>query len=167
MTSRMMTLLLAPFAFACVVASAAEPAQQYTPEIHGMLTSGRQPIASNVCLRQSDSQIRNCGYADASGRFLIQSAPVRRSPLLDDAAAAQPLTFWLETGNVLTPQKLSPIAAAADRNSAIELTCDMAQAGRGEPTFRSCETKVAKPLVMYVPRDDTPYRMAHPASPAN
>ena len=45
----------------------AEPTT-YTPEIHGQLTSGKQPVTSNVCLRQSDSEIRSCGYADCAGR---------------------------------------------------------------------------------------------------
>ncbi|HEY6985904.1 MAG TPA: hypothetical protein VH375_07465 [Rhodanobacteraceae bacterium] len=156
--------LLLPFALACIAASAGEP-KTYTPEIHGMLTSGRQPVASNVCLRQSDSEIRSCGYADASGHFLIGSGPVRRAPLLDEKNANQPLHFWLETGNVLSPQKLWPIEASPDRNAAIDLACDMAQPGRHDPTFRSCDAKAGKPLVVRVQRDDTPYRMARPASP--
>jgi len=160
----MRRVFLLPFALACVAASAGEP-KTYTPEIHGMLTSGKQPVASNVCLRQSDSEIRSCGYADASGRFLIGSGPVRRSPLRADTDK-KPLTFWLETGNVLSPQKLAPVEASVDRNAAIELDCDMAQPGRSDPTFRSCNSKPTQPLVTRVVRDDTPYRMARPASPA-
>ncbi|HET7924911.1 MAG TPA: hypothetical protein VFL30_08430 [Rhodanobacteraceae bacterium] len=155
--------LLLPFALACIAASAGEP-KTYTPEIHGLLTSGKQPVASNVCLRQSDSEIRNCGYADASGRFLIGSGPVRRSPLIDEKEAKKPLHFWLETGNVLSPQKLWPIEVSADRNAAIELDCDMAQPGRGDPTFRSCVVRPTKPLVVREQRDDTPYRMPRPAN---
>lgn len=156
--------LLLPLALACAAASAGEP-KTYTPEIHGMLTSGRQPVASNVCLRQSDSEIRNCGYADSSGRFFIGSASVRRSPLIDEKAAKEPLRFWLETGNVQSPQKLWPIEASVDRNAAIDLACDMAQPGRNDPTFRSCDAKPTRPLVVRELRDDTPYRMARPASP--
>ena len=156
--------LLLPIAFACAAASAGE-AKTYTPEIHGMLTSGRQPVASNVCLRQSDSEIRNCGYADTSGRFFIGSAPVRRSPVLDEKAAKAPLRFWLETGNVQTPQKLWPIEPSFDRNAAIDLACDMAQPGRSDPTFRTCDTKPSRPLVVRETRDDTPYRMQRPATP--
>jgi hypothetical protein len=156
--------LLLPFAFACIAASAGEP-KTYTPEIHGQLTSGKQPVASNVCLRQSDSEIRSCGYADASGRFLIGSGPVRRSPLTADRDADKPLHFWLETGNVLAPQKLWPIDVGTDRNTAIALDCDIAQPGRNDPTFRSCNARPTQPLVVRVQRDDTPYRMARPASP--
>jgi hypothetical protein len=154
--------LLLSLAFASVVVAAGEP-KTYTPEIHGMLTSGKQPVASNVCLRQSDSEIRNCGYADASGRFLIGSAPVRRSPLTADTDKT-PLRFWLETGNVQSAQKLASIEASVDRNAAIELDCDIAQAGRSDAAFRSCKAKPARPLVTRVERDDTPYRMARPAS---
>jgi hypothetical protein len=154
---------LLALAFACAAALAGEP-KTYTPEIHGMLMSGKQPVASNVCLRQSDSDIRNCGYADVTGRFLIGSGPVRRSPLTAETDR-KPLTFWLETGNVQSPQKLAPLEASTDRNAAIELTCDMAQPGRSDPTFRACAAKPTRPLVMRVQRDDAPYRMARPASP--
>ena len=72
MNTRISLVLLA---FAGVAASASEPqAKKYTPEIHGMLTDGKQPIASNVCLRQSGSEIRNCGYAGRDGRFFIPSS---------------------------------------------------------------------------------------------
>jgi hypothetical protein len=156
--------VLLPFAFACIAASAGEP-KTYTPEIHGMLTSGKQPVSSNVCLRQSDSEIRNCGYADRSGRFLIGSGPVRRSPLLDEKETAKPLHFWLETGNVQAAQKLWPIEASVDRNAAIDLACDMAQPGRSDATFRACEAKPTHPFVTRVQRDDAPYRMARPPAP--
>ena len=151
------------FALACAAASAGEP-KTYTPEIHGMLRSGKQPVASNVCLRQSDSEIRSCGYVDVSGRFLIGSGPVRRSPLTADTDKT-PLRFWLETGNVLSPQKLALVEASVDRNAAIELTCDMAQPGRSDPTFRACDVKPTHPFVTRVQRDDAPYRMARPPSP--
>jgi len=157
-------MLLAPLAFACFAVSAGEP-KTYTPEIHGMLTSGRRPVASNVCLRQSDSEIRSCGYADASGRFLIGSGPVRRAPLVDEKDAKKPLRFWLETGNVLSPQKLWPIEISTDRNAAIELDCNMAQPDRSDPTFRACDAKPTRPLVVREQRDDTPYRMARPQAP--
>jgi hypothetical protein len=149
MTHRM---LLVPLAFACIVAAAGEP-KTFTPEIHGMLTSGKQPVASNICLRQSDSEIRSCGYADASGRFLTADTDKK------------PLHFWLETGNVQSAQKLAPIEASVDRNAAIDLSCDMAQPGRSDPTFRACNAKPSQPLVKRVVRDDAPYRMARPVSP--
>ena len=160
MTHRM---LLVPLAFACIVAAAGEP-KTFTPEIHGLLTSGKQPVASNICLRQSDSEIRSCGYADVSGRFFIGSGPVRRSPLTADTDK-KPLHFWLETGNVQSAQKLAPIEASVDRNAAIDLSCDMAQPGRSDPTFRACNAKPSQPLVKRVVRDDAPYRMARPVSP--
>ncbi len=166
----MKRMFLLPLAFACIAASADEPKKAaepktYTPEIHGVLTSGKQPVAANVCLRQSDSEIRSCGYANASGHFLIGSGPVRRAPLLDEKDANKPLHFWLETGNVLAPQKLFAIEVGPDRNAAIELNCDMAQPGRTDPTFRSCNAKPTQPLVTRIVRDDTPYRMARPESP--
>jgi hypothetical protein len=157
---------LALLALAAASASGADSAaKKYTPEIHGQLTSGRG-VAPNVCLRQSDSEIRNCGYPDASGRFLIPSAPVRRVIETPDGATAKPLTFWLETGNVQKPEKLWPIDAVADRNAAIDIQCDLSRADRTGSTYRACETKAAKPLVVRVERDDTPYRMVHPGNPA-
>ena len=165
--------LLVLLAFAGTAVSAAETdTHKYLPEIHGMLTSGKQPVASNVCLRESDSEIRTCGYADASGHFFIPASgplhPARsksddRHPGDDHHAGAALRTYWLETGNVLAAQKLWLIDPVTDQFSAIELDCDMARAARADPAFRSCEVKTARQLVDHVPLDDTRYRMARPA----
>jgi hypothetical protein len=154
--------------FACAAASAVQPiVKRYTPEIHGMLTSGGQPVSANVCLRQSGSEIRRCGYANATGHFFVPSSgPLHTAQTLSDGREADNLpTFWLETGNVQSPQKLVPVDAVTDRHAAIDLACDMSQAARSDPTFRACEAKAARPLVMDVHRDDAPYRMARPPSP--
>ena len=168
-----MIMRLALFAFAAVAASAAEqPAKhaerKYTPEVHGILTSGRQPVSTNVCLRQSGTEIRTCGYADASGHFFIPSSgPMHSANMKSDGRPEEkPQTYWLETGNVLSPQKLWPLEIVADRNAAIDISCDMAQPGRSDPTFRACEAKPSRALVIDNPRDDTPFRMARPSSPA-
>src|SRR6185503_5118133 len=77
MMSRLLLAVLACVALAAS-ASASEPAKkaprQFTPEVHGVLMSGRTPVSTNVCLRQGDTEIRTCGYADASGRFYIPSS---------------------------------------------------------------------------------------------
>jgi hypothetical protein len=166
-------LALALLACSAIAATAAEPAakhaeRKYTPEVHGVLTSGRQPVSTNVCLRQGDSEIRSCGYADTSGRFFIPSSgPMRSANMKSDGRPEEtPPKYWLETGNVQAPQKLWPLEIVADRNAAIDLACDMAQPGRSDPTFRSCEAKPARALVVDNPRDDTPFRMARPLTPA-
>ncbi len=161
---------LALLAFSVALASAAEPVavvKRYTPEIHGTLTSGRQPVSVNVCLRQDGSEIRRCGYADASGHFFVPSSgPLHTAQTLSDGREADKLpTFWLETGNVQSPQKLARVEAITDRQAAIDLACDLTQASRGDPTFRACATKPAKPFIVEVHRDDTRYRMTYPASP--
>ena len=99
--------------------------RRYTPEIHGMLTSGKQPVASNVCLRQSDSEIRSCGYADASGRFLIGSGPVRRSPLTADTDKT-PLTVLARNR-----QRALAAEARADRGERRPQRGDRAQLRHG------------------------------------
>jgi hypothetical protein len=161
-------LWLVLFACAAVTALAAEKSapRKYTPEIHGVLTSGRQPVSTNVCLRQGDTEIRSCGYADASGRFFIPSSgPMHSANMKSDGRPEEtPQKYWLETGNVQAPQKLFAIEIVADRNAALDVTCDLAQPGRSDPTFRACEAKPAKALVIDNPRDDTPFRMARPSS---
>jgi len=169
MMSRLLLAVLACVALAAS-ASASEPAKkaprQFTPEVHGMLMSGRTPVSTNVCLRQGDTEIRTCGYADASGRFYIPSSgPMHSANVKSDGRPEEkPQKYWLETGNVQAAQKLWPIEIVADRNAAIELTCDMAQPGRSDPTFRACEAKPSRALVIDNPRDDTPFRMARPSS---
>ena len=161
----MKTSIALAMMLSALAVSAAEP-KRYTPEIHGVLTNGKSSVASNVCLRQSDSEIRNCGYADASGRFFIPSAPVRAAFAGPDAPKSDaPLTFWLETGNVLKPEKLWPIDAGVGRDVAIDLECDLSRAQRSGDAYRACTAKASKPLVVRVEIDPTPYRMVRPASP--
>ena len=165
-----MRTMLALLAFCTLPAAAADSPSKpktktYTPEIHGVLTSGKQPIAANVCMRQSGSEIRRCGYADASGRFFIPSSgPLHSAGASSDGRTeGDTPTYWLETGNVLSPQKLWTVDATPDRYAAIELDCDLARSGRGDPTARACEARATRPSVVGASRDDTPYRMARPS----
>ncbi len=166
----MMRLTLSLLVFACVAAIASEPvAKKYTPEIHGVLSNGKVPAGSNVCLRQGGSEIRSCGYTDGDGRFFIPSSgPLHSAQRKSDGSLADVIPpFWLETGRVDAAQKLWPIDPVGDRFAAIELDCDLSRSGRPGDVYRSCDMKPAKPLVMNVPRDDTPYRMArNPKAPA-
>jgi hypothetical protein len=68
-------------------ASGAQPnTAKYTPEIRGQLMNGKQPATLNVCLRQSGSEIRMCGYPDFAGRFLIPSSgPMHSVPAKEGA----------------------------------------------------------------------------------
>jgi hypothetical protein len=163
-----MRVSLSLLALACVAASASEPvAKKYTPEIHGVLT--KVPAGSNVCLRQGGSEIRSCGYTDSEGHYFIPSSgPLHSAQRKSDGSVADVIpTFWLETGRVDAAQKLWPIDPVSDRFAAIELDCDLSRAGRPGDVYRPCDMKATKPLVMNVPRDDTPYRMArNPKAPA-
>jgi hypothetical protein len=159
-------LMLVPLA----TAVAAEPPKKYTPEIHGQLRNfGTDPV-TNVCLRQSGSEIRNCGYAGRDGRFFIPSSgPLHSAQAKSDGDADGKLpTYWLETGNVLRPQKLWPIEPAADRYAAIDLECDLARADpAGDASgYRACDSRPSKPLVMNVPRDPTPYMLPRHEAPS-
>jgi len=164
----MMRFLLLPLAFACVAAFASEPvAKKYTPEIHGVLT--KVQTGSNVCLRTGGSEIRTCGYTDSDGHYFISSSgPLHSAQTKSDGSLADVIPpFWLETGRVEAAQKLWPIDPVSDRFAAIELDCDLSRAVRPGDVYRSCEMKATKPLIMNVPRDDTPYRMArNPKAPA-
>jgi hypothetical protein len=160
-------LMLIPFATALAAGSAP---RKYTPEIHGQLRNfGKDPV-TNVCLRQSGSEIRNCGYAGRDGRFFIPaSGPLHSAQAKSDGDADGELpTYWLETGNVLKPQKLWPIAPAADRYAAIDLDCDLARAdpAADRSAYRACESRSSKPLVMNIPRDPTPYMMPRHEAPS-
>ena len=157
MTLRISLLFLA---LACLGASAAEPpARKYTPEIHGQLTNGNLPSGSNVCLRQSGSEIRACGYTDSAGQFFIPSSgPLHSAQAKSDGSDADVIpSYWLETGRVDAAKKLWPIDPVADRYTAIDLDCDLSRGG-ADNAFRSCDMKVSKALFATVPRDDSPYR---------
>jgi hypothetical protein len=165
-----MRISLAPLVFACFAATAGEPAaKQYTPEIHGALANTKQTAPLNVCLRQSGSQIRACGYTDASGHFFIPSSgPLHSAQAKSDGDSADVIpSYWLETGRVDAAKKLWPVDPVSDRFSAIELECDLSRAARADNVYRACESKSSKAMFATAPRDDTPYRMTrtakHPA----
>jgi hypothetical protein len=118
------TILSIALAGAAVDADARAPEapKQYTPEIRGKLLDGTRPVASNVCLRQSGSEIRMCGYPDFSGNFYIPPHSVRPAP----GEAGAP-TFWLEIGRVTEAKKIAPIDASQDAHASIVLECNIAR----------------------------------------
>jgi hypothetical protein len=124
-------------------------AAKYTPEIRGQLMNGKQPATLNVCLRQSGSEIRMCGYPDFAGRFLIPSSgPLHSVPAKagEDGRLESP-TYWLEIGRVGKAQKLWPIDPVSDKSAAIEIDCDIAQgAENANGKSASCQLKNATPL---------------------
>jgi hypothetical protein len=162
------TPALMVLAFASVAVGAGEPdAKKYTPEIHGLLTNSKQTGPVNVCLRQSGSEIRACGYTDIGGRFFIPSSgPLHSAQAKSDGENADVIpTYWLETGRVDAARKLWPVDPVNDRFTAIELDCDLSRAGRSGDAFRSCDMKTSKALFATVPRDDSPYRMTRTPKP--
>jgi hypothetical protein len=151
---------------ACASAFAAQPdAKQYTPEIHGVLMNGTQPLSSNVCLRRSGSEIRACGYTDSAGRFYIPSmGPLHSASAdADTDAPAVPRSYWLETGHVAAAQKLWPIKPVNNKFSAVEIDCDVSRRHGEDREFRACDMKALAPVAANMPRDDSRYRMARPA----
>ncbi|HVT33795.1 MAG TPA: hypothetical protein VHE32_14185 [Rhodanobacteraceae bacterium] len=167
MSARVLLSLLASTWLATAVADPAP--KKYTPEIHGQLRNGGASAPANVCLRQSGSEIRSCGYTGSDGRFFIPSSgPMHSARAKSDGETdgAQPM-YWLETGNVLKPQKLWPIEPA-DRYAAIDLDCDLARADSAaeRSDYRACQSKPSKPLVMNIPRDPTPYMMPRHEAPS-
>ena len=77
MIATIFSLALAGTAIAAAEDAAANAPKKYTPEIRGQLLDGSKPVTSNVCLRQSGSEIRMCGYTDASGNFYIPAHSAR------------------------------------------------------------------------------------------
>jgi hypothetical protein len=124
-------------------------APKYTPEIRGQLMNGKQPATLNVCLRQSGSEIRMCGYPDFTGRFLIPSSgPLHSVPAKEgeDGRLESP-TYWLEIGRVGAAQKLWPIDPVSDKAATIEIDCDIARsAGTTNGKSGSCQLKTATPI---------------------
>lgn len=135
--------------FACAGAFAAHPdAPKYTPEIQGQLMNGKLPSTLNVCLRQSGSEIRMCGYPDFAGRFLIPSSgPMHSVPSKEgeDGRLASP-TYWLEIGRVGAAQKLWPIEPVSDKFAAIKIDCDIARMSSSKEKSGSCQLKPATPI---------------------
>ena len=136
--------------FVCAGALGAPPdAPKYTPEIQGQLMNGKQPATLNVCLRQSGSEIRMCGYPDFAGRFLIPSSgPLHSVPAKenDDGRVESP-TYWLEIGRVDAAQKLWPIDPVSDKAAAIEIDCDISRiAASSHGDAGSCQLRPATPV---------------------
>jgi hypothetical protein len=124
-------------------------APKYTPQIRGQLMNGKLPATLNVCLRQSGSEIRMCGYPDFTGRFLIPSSgPLHSVPAKEgeDGRLESP-TYWLEIGRVGAAQKLWPIDPVSDKSAAIEIDCDIARgSGISNGKSGSCQLRTATPI---------------------
>jgi hypothetical protein len=143
-------IVLSILMFACVGALGAQPdTPKYTPEIQGQLMNGKQPASLNVCLRQSGSEIRMCGYPDFAGRFLIPSwGPLHpaRAQEGSDGHLESP-TYWLEIGRVGAAKKLWPIDPVTDKFAAIEIDCDIAHfTVSSKEGSGSCQLKPAIPI---------------------
>jgi hypothetical protein len=130
----MITTLLAVAMLAAAPAddaggAANDAPKKYTPEIRGQLLDGTRPVASNVCLRQSGSEIRTCGYTDFSGHFYIPSSGPLRSvrPSTDDNGVSTFPTYWLEIGRVTEARKIAPVETSADKRAALVLECNLAR----------------------------------------
>ena len=115
-------ILAAPCAFAAPPESG-----KYTPAIRGVLHDGGKAVMSNVCLRQSGSEIRACGYADFDGRFYSPATRARRPAGASDESPDYS-TYWLEAGRVDAPRKVGTVDLVDARTGAIELDCDLARA---------------------------------------
>jgi hypothetical protein len=145
----MKSLVALSILFVGAGAFGAEPnAPKYTPEIRGQLMNGKQPATLNVCLRQSGSEIRMCGYPDFAGRFLIPSSgPMHSVPSKEgeDGRLASP-TYWLEIGRVGAAQRLWPIEPVSDKFAAIQIDCDIARIASSTERSGSCQVKPATPI---------------------
>jgi hypothetical protein len=116
----------------------ADPPTRYTPEIRGQLLDGAKAVSSNVCLRQSGSEIRMCGYTDFSGTFYIPRHSVHAAPG-DDRTP----TYWLEVGRVTEAKKITPIDASGDQHASIALECNLARAAGKDDTVSVCDRRSA------------------------
>jgi len=155
----MMRLALAILSIAALDAFAAQPvAPKYTPTIRGQLTNGGQPLATNVCLRQSGSEIRSCGYTDFEGRFQIPgSGPLRTAPQTVEANGDHDYPiYWLEVGRVEEARKIAPIDLVDATGGTVDLACDLGRSADNERGF--CRPAAAEPIAKI---DSTPHRR-HP-----
>jgi len=135
--------------FVCAGAFGAQKeVPKYTPEIQGRLMNGKQPATLNVCLRQSGSEIRMCGYPDFAGRFLIPSSgPMHSVPSKEgESGRLESPTYWLEIGRVGAAQKLWPIEPVSEKFAAIEIDCDIARVLSSKEASGSCQMKPATPI---------------------
>lgn len=114
--------------------------KQFTPEIRGQLLDGARPVSSNVCLRQSGSEIRMCGYTDNAGNFYIP--PHSSRPVL---GTTEPPTYWLEIGRVTEAKKIAPIEASPDTHASLALECNLSRSVVCDRTSaRSVASRVSK-----------------------
>jgi hypothetical protein len=174
MTSHALTFVMM---LACASASAAAPdapagaPRKYTPEIHGQLMSGKLPVASNVCLRQSGSEIRRCGYTDFSGHFNIPSSGPLHSvqPTADEKGVDAYPTYWLEIGRVTEARKLAEVEATVDKHASIDLDCDLARHGGNPDAPAFCERRSTAPAAQSrVSKAESTHRpAANPTHPTN
>jgi len=137
--------LVASFA----AAAAESDAPKYTPEIRGRLTHGGQVLPSNVCLRRSGTEIRQCGYTDFDGYFRIPSmGPTRpESAKVGDTRVRAYPTFWLElgTGYNDVAVRLSSVEMVDDKKAIVELDCDVARDASKHDANDYCRSKRALP----------------------
>jgi len=138
MIATIFSLALAGTAIAAAEDAAANAPKKYTPEIRGQLLDGSKPVTSNVCLRQSGSEIRMCGYTDASGNFYIPAHSARPTPGDTDTP-----TWWLEIGRVTEARRIAPIDASEDRRAAIVLECNLARQADMANAIGICQRKSA------------------------
>lgn len=118
----------------------AEAPTRYTPEIRGQLLDGTKPVTSNVCLRQSESEIRMCGYTDNAGNFYIPSHSTRPVP---GSTSTTPPTFWLEIGRVTEARKIAPIEASEQKGAVVALDCNLSRSPGASEARALCERRAA------------------------
>ena len=122
-----------------------EAAKRYTPEIRGVLLDGTKPVSSNVCLRPSNSQIRQCGYTDFSGRFYIPPSGPMHSvvPKADDEGVEGYPSYVLEIGRVTEARRIGAIDLTSDKRAAIVLDCNLARGAAAKAVTDVCDRKTA------------------------
>jgi hypothetical protein len=123
-----------------------EAAKRYTPEIRGVLLDGTKPVASNVCLRPINSQIRQCGYTDFSGNFYIPPSGPMHSvvPKADDKGVEGYPSYVLEIGRVTEARKIGAIDLTNDKRASIVLECNLARSGGNADAMSICDRKSAQ-----------------------
>jgi hypothetical protein len=160
MIAMILSVALAGTAVADGEKAAPEPPKKYTPEIRGQLLDGTKAVSSNVCLRQSGSEIRMCGYTDYSGNFYIPAHSAR--PVIGDTSTP---TFWLEIGRVTEAKKIGAVEASEDKRASIALECNLARSGGKADATSICDHKAAADSVASRGSKGESAR-THPAHPA-
>mgnify|MGYP001617247151 CR=1 FL=1 len=108
-----------------------------------MLLDGTKPVSSNVCLRPSNSQIRQCGYTDFAGNFYIPPSGPMHSvvPKADDQGVEGYPSYVLEIGRVTEARKIGAIDLTNDKRASIVLECNLARAGGSTDAISICDRK--------------------------